>query len=54
MWAWPVSDTVNVVCGQVGGEIAVYDRTLSTPVLYSVSLHHEGGPRQVLLPLITR
>ncbi len=54
MWAWPVSGPLGVACGQVGGEIAVYDRTLSTPVLYSVSLHHEGGPRQVLLPLIAR
>lgn len=52
MWAWPASGPVDVACGDVGEEIAVYDRVLNSPVLYSVSLHHEGGMRQVLLPQV--
>jgi len=54
MWAWPVSGPADVTCGEVGDDPAVYDRVANTPVFYSVALHHEGGARQVLLPLVAR
>ncbi len=54
MWAWPVSGPADVTCGEVGDDPAVYDRVANTPVCYSVALHHEGGARQVLLPLVAR
>lgn len=54
MWAWPVGGDLSASCGIIGDDPVVYDPVVNTPVLYSVFLHHQGGTREVILPIVAK